>query len=151
MGARENVDHYELNDEVRLHNFDILKEFSDEKEDEDSDSKESDKEDDPDKKDDLAKKDGNKQFEEYFDTIVMNPPFGTKNNAGIDMKLLKCATRALKKASTSKYIEKTIKEWGDEFCGELLQIIQFDLPNTYNFHKKKNAITEVVLVKVTRR
>lgn len=27
--------------------------------------------------------------ENYFDTVVMNPPFGTKNNAGIDMKFLK--------------------------------------------------------------
>ena len=26
----------------------------------------------------------------------MNPPFGTKNNEGVDMELLKAATKALK-------------------------------------------------------
>jgi rRNA N6-adenosine-methyltransferase METTL5 len=49
----------------------------------------------------------------------MNPPFGTKNNEGIDMELLKAATRALKsggqlfslhKASTRQYIEKYMQE-----------------------------------------
>lgn len=29
------------------------------------------------------------RWDKYFDTVVMNPPFGTKNNAGIDMKFLK--------------------------------------------------------------
>jgi predicted RNA methylase len=28
---------------------------------------------------------------DYFDTVIMNPPFGTKNNEGIDMKLLENA------------------------------------------------------------
>lgn len=26
-----------------------------------------------------------------FDTVIMNPPFGTKNNAGIDINFLKAA------------------------------------------------------------
>ena len=97
----------------------------------------------------------------YFDTIVMNPPFGTKNNEGIDMKLLKAASKCLKpgvgylyslhKASTMKYIEKYVKEeLGDGYVCEMMSKIQFDLPNTYRFHKKKQAVTEVVLVRVGR-
>ena len=73
----------------------------------------------------------------------MNPPFGTKNNEGIDMQLLKAASACLKpggqmfslhKASTSKFIEKyTNTELGDGFKGELLSLIAFDLPKTYKF------------------
>ena len=50
----------------------------------------------------------------YFDTVIMNPPFGTKKNEGIDMALLDCCIKAVKeeggtvyslhKDSTSKYI-----------------------------------------------
>jgi predicted RNA methylase len=40
---------------------------------------------------DLTTIDQNPRFKDYFDTIVMNPPFGTKNNEGIDMKLLSAA------------------------------------------------------------
>ena len=36
------------------------------------------------------------ELKEMFDTIVMNPPFGTKNNEGVDMQLMKAATIALK-------------------------------------------------------
>ena len=31
---------------------------------------------------------GKESYFSYFDTILMNPPFGTKKNEGIDMKLL---------------------------------------------------------------
>lgn len=70
----------------------------------------------------------------------MNPPFGTKNNEGLDMMLLKAATRALKaggqlfslhKASTRTYIDKYIKENCTDCTGQLLELIQFDLPKTY--------------------
>ena len=62
----------------------------------------------------------------------MNPPFGTKNNEGIDMKLLLCAAKCLKpggslfslhKASTMKYIEKFIKEQLDGYEGTFLSKI----------------------------
>ena len=31
------------------------------------------------------------KYRGIFDTVVMNPPFGTKENEGIDMKILKSA------------------------------------------------------------
>ena len=33
------------------------------------------------------------KYKQAFDTILMNPPFGTKSNEGIDMALLKTAIR----------------------------------------------------------
>ena len=89
----------------------------------------------------------------------MNPPFGTKKNEGIDMKLLECCVEALKpgghifslhKESTSKYIQKFVTTKLEGCSIELISKIEFDLPKTYKFHKKKNAITEVVLIKVTK-
>jgi rRNA N6-adenosine-methyltransferase METTL5 len=86
--AEANLEHYELTDDVKIVNLDILKEFG---------------------------PDSTSEHIGTFDTILMNPPFGTKNNEGIDMLLLKAATRALKsggqlfslhKASTRQYIEK---------------------------------------------
>ena len=35
-------------------------------------------------------------MESLFDTVLMNPPFGTKGNEGVDMQLLEAAARALK-------------------------------------------------------
>ena len=35
--------------------------------------------------------DPNPHLEGHFDTVVMNPPFGTKNNEGVDVKLLSAA------------------------------------------------------------
>ena len=65
----------------------------------------------------------------YFDTILMNPPFGTKGNEGIDMDLIKAATKALKpggqlfslhKASTRQFIEKYVNSELEGCKGELL-------------------------------
>ena len=68
--AQENLEHYEIEEnQCKIHNLDILKEFSEE---------------------------NNSQFLGQFDTVLMNPPFGTKNNEGVDMQLLKAGTRALK-------------------------------------------------------
>ena len=45
---------------------------------------------------DVLKASENPRFAGYFDTIVMNPPFGTKSNEGIDMKLLSAAIKVIK-------------------------------------------------------
>ena len=73
----------------------------------------------------------------------MNPPFGTKNNEGIDVQLLSAAIRvcsgrvySLHKESTSGYIQKWVREQHPGLEAEMLHKIEFDLPNTYKFHKK---------------
>ena len=44
-----------------------------------------------------------------FDTVVMNPPFGTKHNQGIDMILLKAALQCSKGAVYSLHKLTTLK------------------------------------------
>merc|ERR1712045_32623 len=75
------------------------------------------------------------------DTVLTNPPFGTKHNAGIDVSFLKTAIRLATKAvysfhksSTSSYLIKTIQSWGYE--AEVVAQMKFEIPKMYKFHKK---------------
>lgn len=54
-----------------------------------------------------------------FDTVIMNPPFGTKHNKGMDMKFLRTALTmaktsvySLHKTSTREHIQKKAHDWG---------------------------------------
>ncbi|ORX60469.1 S-adenosyl-L-methionine-dependent methyltransferase [Hesseltinella vesiculosa] len=83
------------------------------------------------------------RFKGRLDTIIMNPPFGTKNK-GVDMVLLKKAVEtanravySLHKTSTREHILKKAKEWGVE-C-EVIAEMKFDVPMMYKFHKKKSV------------
>lgn len=76
-----------------------------------------------------------------FDTVIMNPPFGTKQNAGIDMKFLAAAMSlsrnvvySLHKSSTRDFIEKKVNEWN--FSGEVIAELRYNLDASYKFHKK---------------
>ncbi|XP_034840027.1 rRNA N6-adenosine-methyltransferase METTL5 [Maniola hyperantus] len=82
------------------------------------------------------------RWDNYFDTVLMNPPFGTKNNAGIDMKFLKMgldltsdSVYSLHKSSTRSHIQKKIKEWGVK--GSVIAELRYNLPATYKFHKQQ--------------
>ncbi|PWA03207.1 hypothetical protein BB558_000638 [Smittium angustum] len=89
-----------------------------------------------------------------FDTVVMNPPFGTKpGNAGIDMLFLEAAVYlskgaiySLHKSSTRDYIIKTCKKWG--YSCEVLAQLKFDIPKMYNFHKKNSVDINVDLIRL---
>lgn len=79
-----------------------------------------------------------------FDTVIMNPPFGTKHNTGVDMKFLgtalamaRKAVYSLHKTSTREHIQKKAKDWGVKM--EVIAELRFDLPATYKFHKKKSV------------
>ncbi|CAB3255293.1 unnamed protein product [Arctia plantaginis] len=83
------------------------------------------------------------RWESYFDTVLMNPPFGTKNNTSIDMKFLRMGTLlscdsvySLHKSSTRRHIEKKIEDWGMK--GSVIAEMKFLLPATYRFHKKNS-------------
>ncbi|KAF7493390.1 Methyltransferase-like protein 5 [Sarcoptes scabiei] len=76
-----------------------------------------------------------------FDIVVMNPPFGTKNNKGIDVIFLKRALQlstrsvySLHKTSTRDFIKRKAEELGAKV--RLLAELRYDLPKTYRFHKK---------------
>lgn len=88
------------------------------------------------------------QFHKKFDTVIMNPPFGTKKNAGIDMKFLKIATLlsnskvySLHKTSTRNFIQKKCKELNCE--GQVIAELRYNLDASYKFHKHASKDVEV--------
>mmetsp|Transcript_22806 Transcript_22806/g.36404 ORF Transcript_22806/g.36404 Transcript_22806/m.36404 type:complete len:213 (-) Transcript_22806:1079-1717(-) len=88
-----------------------------------------------------------------FDTVVMNPPFGTRT-AGADVRFLEVALEmsnhavySLHKSSTRDFLQKkATKDWGVEF--EVVAQLRFDIPKMYKFHKKKSADVEVDLIRL---
>ncbi|CAG9783925.1 unnamed protein product [Diatraea saccharalis] len=93
------------------------------------------------------------RWENYFDTVLMNPPFGTKNNSGIDMKFLhmgftlSCdSVYSLHKSTTRSHVQKKIKEWGGK--GSVIAELRYDLPATYRFHKQQSRDIAVDLWQV---
>ncbi|RDD42684.1 Methyltransferase-like protein 5 [Trichoplax sp. H2] len=86
-----------------------------------------------------------------FDTVIMNPPFGTKDK-GIDMiflhralKLASTSVYSLHKSSTRQHIKKKAAEWGAEMT--VLAELRFNLENTYKFHKHKSVDIAVDFMK----
>ena len=86
------------------------------------------------------------------DTVVLNPPFGTKKVKGLDTKFLTvafaCAKRAvysLHKTSTRRFLLKFAKKMGVE--AEVLAQLRYDLPKSYRFHKKKSVDIEVDFIR----
>lgn len=88
------------------------------------------------------------------DTVMTNPPFGTKpGNAGIDITFLRTAVRLARrsvysfhKSSTREYLLKTIESWGYQ-C-EVVAAMKFDIPKLYKFHSKDNVDVDVDLIRV---
>lgn len=69
------------------------------------------------------------------DTIIMNPPFGTRNK-GIDVMFLEKAIMmkprciySLHKTSTRKFLLKQAQRWGVEI--EVLAELRFDIPKVF--------------------
>lgn len=104
----------------------------------------------------LSDDDGIPLRSKCVDTVLTNPPFGTKNNAGMDVRFLRTATRLAKRAvysfhktSTRDYIVRKVKEWGMTI--EIVAEMRFELPQTYKFHKEKSVDIEVDLIRVMLR
>ncbi len=78
----------------------------------------------------------------YFDTVIMNPPFGTKRR-GIDMVFLKKALNlspciiSIHKSNfqTRKLITKISKSY-EKKC-EIITTVEFYIPPTFHFHRKR--------------
>ena len=71
-------------------------------------------------------KEVDKVLRQKFEVVIMNPPFGTKHNKGLDMlfleKGLKLATRAvysLHKSSTRDHVLKKAESWGAKPQGNI--------------------------------
>ncbi|XP_030643021.1 rRNA N(6)-adenosine-methyltransferase METTL5 [Chanos chanos] len=91
-------------------------------------------------------------FAKKFDTVIMNPPFGTKRNQGIDMEFLKTALSmattavySLHKTSTREHIQKKANDWKVKM--EVIAELRYDLPASYKFHKKKSVDIQVDFIR----
>jgi len=91
-----------------------------------------------------------------FDTVIMNPPFGTKHNKGLDLKFLQTgimmasgAVYSLHKTSTREHVVKKAAEWGAE--AQVLAELRYDLPNTYKHHKKSSVDINVDFIRFTSK
>eukprot|EP01134_Creolimax_fragrantissima_P005329 CFRG5329T1 len=87
-------------------------------------------------------------MDKRFDTVILNPPFGTKKNKGIDMvflsKAISMATTAvysLHKSSTREHIGKKAKDWGVKM--DVVAELRYDIPAMYKFHKKDSVDVRV--------
>ncbi|XP_010526455.1 PREDICTED: methyltransferase-like protein 5 [Tarenaya hassleriana] len=82
---------------------------------------------------------------QLVDTVVMNPPFGTrKKGADMDflsvaMKVASQAVYSLHKTSTREHIKRTaLRDLGAK-SAEVLCELRYDLPKLYKFHKRKEV------------
>ena len=89
------------------------------------------------------------------DTVITNPPFGTKNNEGIDVQFLKTAIRLARrtvysfhKTSTRPFLLKLLREkWGLD--AEVVAEMKFPISKMYKFHNQKCVDVEVDLLRVS--
>lgn len=102
----------------------------------------------------LTDKDGIPLQDNCVDTVLTNPPFGTKHNAGIDVQFLRTATRLARrvvysfhKTTTRDFLLKKVAEWGME--ATVVAEMKFEIPNTYKFHQQKSVHVEVDLLRVS--
>jgi len=86
-----------------------------------------------------------------FDTIVMNPPFGTKHNKGMDMLFLRKAldlsdvVYSLHKTATREHVLKKAADWGVHV--KVIAELRYDLPATYKHHKKSSVDIQVDFIR----
>ncbi|GMT19298.1 hypothetical protein PFISCL1PPCAC_10595 [Pristionchus fissidentatus] len=96
--------------------------------------------------------------EGFFDVVILNPPFGTKKNEGIDIqfveKALKCVREggsvySFHKSSTRRFVLKKGEEMGAE--SRAVAQMRWKLSNTYRFHKKKAVDIDVDVISFIKR
>ena len=94
-------------------------------------------------------------WENKFDTVIMNPPFGTKHNKGLDIKFLqtglKLATNSvysLHKTSTREHILQKASDWGVK--AQVLAELRYDLPQTYKHQKKQSVDIYVDFIRFSK-
>ncbi|KAH7852614.1 hypothetical protein Vadar_027016 [Vaccinium darrowii] len=79
------------------------------------------------------------------DTVVMNPPFGTrKKGADMDflfvaLKIASQAVYSLHKTTTRDHVKRTALRDYNAKSAEVLCELRFDVPQLYKFHKKKEV------------
>ncbi|KAJ0449524.1 putative DNA methylase, N-6 adenine-specific, methyltransferase small domain-containing protein [Helianthus annuus] len=82
---------------------------------------------------------------QIVDTVVMNPPFGTRKK-GADMEFLSVALKvasqavySLHKTTTREHIKRAALRDYNASSAEVICELRYDLPKLYKFHKKKDV------------
>jgi len=129
--CRQNVDSFDLNDSVDLLQMDVLSASA------------------------RIEHFSCQQLVNRFDCVIMNPPFGTKNNKGIDMQFVRQALQltnnsvySLHKTATRDHIVKVASDWGATV--QVLAEMRFDLPASYSFHRQDSKDIQVDLIRFTK-
>uniref|UniRef100_A0A914ENB7 Methyltransferase-like protein 5 n=1 Tax=Acrobeloides nanus TaxID=290746 RepID=A0A914ENB7_9BILA len=95
------------------------------------------------------------RMDKKFDLIVMNPPFGTKNNSGIDVKFIQRGLSMLEdggvlyslhKSSTRDFLMRKVKQWNGVEA-ECIAELRWNLEKTYRHQKKSVVDIEVDLLR----
>ena len=86
-----------------------------------------------------------------IDTVITNPPFGTRK-AGIDLLFIKVglllakkSVYSLHKTSTRAYLINKAKQWNINI--EIIAQMKFDIPKLYNFHTNKTKDIQVDFIR----
>ena len=84
---------------------------------------------------------------EKFDTAVTNPPFGTKDQVGIDAVFVQKALEnadivySMHKTTTRDYWLRKKRQWGVDVTPTAL--LSFKIDRSFKFHKKESCDVEV--------
>lgn len=93
----------------------------------------------------------NSKWHKAFDTVIMNPPFGTKNK-GVDVMFLQAAASLAKHSVYSLHKSSTVEHIGKVALAlnmkmETLYEVIFELPKTYKMHRKESVDISVNLLR----
>jgi putative methylase len=88
------------------------------------------------------------------DTVLMNPPFGTKKPHA-DLDFLQCALRlgnvvySVHKSSTRRFLEHWLRS--RDLNVERIIATEMNIPHQFKFHRKRRRSVEVDAIRITRR
>ncbi len=88
-----------------------------------------------------------------FDTVVMNPPFGTKKR-GADLEFLKAAMRisnaiySMHNYWTYEFLKKYISQQGWEITHSY--VVEFPIKMSYPFHKRDLIWIKVIVLRIVK-
>ena len=89
-----------------------------------------------------------------FDTVIMNPPFGTWQRH-MDVEFLSVAMKlagtiySLHKSSTRKFLLGFVEKHG--FDVSAILPLEFDIPHMFEFHRKRRRSLSVDLYRIVKR
>ena len=88
-----------------------------------------------------------------FDTVLMNPPFGTKQ-PHTDIQFLKCSQNlapviySIHKSSTRNFLEQWLQN--QALRGERIMSTKMEIPRQFVFHRKPKRFVEVDVFRILR-